>query len=68
MKMIFVVISLTLLAGCSLSHESVELRKKACLSVGGSVKILTTLDRKATSVNCLVEGINYYVNPRGELK
>ncbi len=60
----------TLLTGCSLSLEDVQLREAACRSHGGKVvRVVHPVETNSiTHINCIVDGAEYWVAPSGVLK
>lgn len=65
-----ILLSTTLLTGCSLSLEDVQLREAACRSHGGKVVrvVHPTSTNSITQINCIVDGAEYWVAPSGVLK
>lgn len=67
---VLLALATTLLTGCSLSLEDVQLREAACRSHGG--KVVRVLDpfvgTSIQHINCIVDGAEYWVAPSGELK
>lgn len=61
------VIITTLLTGCSLSLEDVQLREAACRSHGGKV-VRVVSGNSINHINCIVDGSEYWVTPSGVLK
>ena len=64
---ILVTLFTTLLTGCSLSLEDVQLREAACRSHGGKV-VRVVSGNSINHINCIVDGAEYWVAPSGVLK
>ena len=65
--LILLTLSTSLLTGCSLSLEDVQLREAVCRSHGGKV-VRIVADNSITNINCIVDGAEYWVAPSGVLK
>lgn len=66
---ILLTLATTLLTGCSLSLEDVQLREAACRSHSGKVvRVVHPVEtNKVTHINCIVDGAEYWVGPSGVL-
>lgn len=67
MKYSLLVLSVLLLAGCSLDLEEVRERESTCKAEGGQVKRVMQ-NSVITSIRCVVDGVEYWVAPSGKLK
>ena len=65
-----ITLSIGILTGCSLSLEDVQLREAACRSHSGKVVRVVdpVLGKSITSINCIVDGAEYWVTPSGVLE
>lgn len=66
MKYLFLM-SVILIAGCSLDLEEVRTRESSCKAEGGQVKRVMQ-NSVVTSIRCVVDGVEYWVAPSGKLK